>query len=111
MHAYVQAGGAALGEELSERLKNELAFWKATGPSLARGWWNEDATPDAPLRQRYSVTLEIVRGLGDSRPSSALNAVIELRDLWRSLPQLNDPSGNNQMANECDDLIRHLQPE
>lgn len=111
IHAYVQAGGAALGEELSERLKSELAFWKVTGPSLARGWWNQDATPDAPLRQRYSVTLEIVRALGDSRPSSALNAVIELRDLWRSLSQLNDPSGVDQMADECDALIRHLQSE
>ena len=107
MHAYVRAGGAALGEELSARLESELAFWKAMGPSLARGWWNEDARPNAPLRERYFETLEILHGLAGSRPLSAVNTAIELRDFWRSLPQLNDPSGLDQMAGECDRLI-HL---
>ena len=32
----------------------------------------------------------------------------ELRDFWLSLPQLNDPSGLNQMAKECDHLVKHL---
>jgi len=29
---------------------------------------------------------------------------------WKSLPQLNDPSGLNQTANEADKLVKHLQP-
>jgi hypothetical protein len=108
-HAYVQAGGAGLAEELSARLKTKLAFWKAIGPTLAQGWWNQDASPDAPLRERYSETLEVLRGLQTSRPVSALNAAIEFRDFWRSLPQLNDPNGLHQMADECDKLVEQIQ--
>ena len=110
MHAYVVAGGSGIGEELQTLLQRELAFWKATGPKLGKNWWNEDATPEAPLRQRYSETLEIIRGLQTSRTLSALNTAIELRDFWRSLPQLNDPSGINRLAEECDELIQKLQP-
>jgi len=108
MHAYVQAGGSALGQDLSARLESELAFWRATGPSLAPGWWNEDASPNAPLRQRYVETLEILHGLATSRPFSALNTAIELRDFWRSLPQLNDSSGLYRMADECDQLVQQI---
>src|SRR5262249_38525749 len=108
MGTYVQAGGDGLKEELSSRLKAELAFWKIKGPSLTRGWWNEDARPEAPLRQRYMATLELLRGLKASRPISALNPAIQLRDFWRSLPQLNDPSGINQMADECEELVQDL---
>jgi hypothetical protein len=110
MHAYVQAGGNVISEELSARLRNELAFWKATGPSLAPNWWNDDATPGALLRQRYMATLEILRGLETSRALSALNTAIALRDFWRSLPQLNNSGGLYQLADECDKVIRQLQP-
>lgn len=34
---------------------------------------------------------------------------MHLRDFSRSLPQLNDPSGLNQIAEECDKLIGQLQ--
>jgi len=108
MHAYVQAGGVSLGKDLSARLESELAFWKAIGPTLAQGWWNQDVRPDAPLRQQYSETLEILRGLQTSHPASALNTAIELGDLWRSLPQLNDPGGLYQLADECDKLVQQI---
>jgi hypothetical protein len=29
----------------------------------------------------------------------------QLGNLWRSLPRLNDPSGLDQMATECDKLV------
>lgn len=109
MHSFVMAGGADIAAELGTRLREELDFWKATAPSLHEGWWNEDNREDGPLRAQYSETLEIVRGLQNRGASpEALNTVIELRDFWRSLPQLNDPSGLNQMAAECDAVIeRH----
>ncbi len=40
--AFVEAGGEAVGEELTSRLQQELAFWQATAPSLSQGWWNQD---------------------------------------------------------------------
>jgi len=108
MRAYIDAGGAAVGDELSHRLAGELAFWKKTGPSLAPGWWDYGPGPNASLRQRYAETQEIIRGLAISRPFSALNSAIELRDFWRSLPQLDDPSGLDRLAEECDQLIRQI---
>ena len=107
--ALVQAGGEPAGEELHRRLRQELAFWKSTGPSLSRGWWNEDARPHAPLRERYSETYELILGLEQAHYSASLNTAEQLRDFWRSLPQLNDPSGLNHMAEECDKLIGQLQ--
>ncbi|HLY61459.1 MAG TPA: hypothetical protein VKV95_11990, partial [Terriglobia bacterium] len=83
--------------------------WQATGPKLQQGWWNQDAKPDAPLRLRYGQTIQLIRGLRRTHYMPSLTTVIQLRDLWRSLPQLNDPSGLNQLATECDSLISHLQ--
>jgi hypothetical protein len=106
--AYSEAGGELAGEELSNRLEKELAFWQATGPKLQQGWWNQDAKPDAPLRLRYGQTIQLIRGLQRTHYMPSLTTAIQLRDFWRSLPQLNDPSGLNQLATECDSLISHL---
>ena len=107
--ALVAAGGEAGGEELNSRLQQELAFWQATAHSLPQGWWNQDRTPHSPLRERYGQTLELIRGLDRTHFIPALTTAMQLGELWRSLPQLNDPSGLNQMAEECDKLIEHLQ--
>lgn len=107
--AYVEAGGETIGEELNVRLQRDLAFWQATAAFLSQGWWNQDPTPHAPLRKRYNQTFQLILGLEHTHYSTASSTVVQLRDLWRSLPQLNDPSGLNQMAEECDKLIEHLQ--
>ena len=109
VNALVKAGGEAVGAELHSRLRQELAFWKSTGPCLSQGWWNADARPHAPLRERYSETYELILGLEQTHYSASLNTAEQLRDFWRSLPQLNDPSGLNHMAEECDKLISRLQ--
>lgn len=106
--ALVEAGGEAVGVELTSRLQQELAFWQATGPSLSQGWWNQDPTPHAPLRERYSQTFQLILGLERTHYTPALITATNLGNLWRSLPQLNDPSGLNQMAEECDKLVEHL---
>ena len=100
--AMVKAGGKAVGDELNRRFERDVAFWKRTGPSLRQGWWNEDPTPNSPLRNRYGQTYRFVVGLEKIHYPGALNTAIELRDLWRSLPQLNDPRGLNQMAQACE---------
>jgi hypothetical protein len=106
--AYSEAGGESAGEELSNRLQKELSFWQATGPKLQQGWWNQDAKPDAPLRLRYGQTIQLIRGLQHTHYTPVLTTAINLRDFWRSLPQLNDPSGLDGLARECDSLINHL---
>jgi hypothetical protein len=50
-----------------------------------------------------------VHGLEQVGYPGALDTAIRLRDFWRSLPQLNDPSGLDQMTDECDKLITQLQ--
>jgi hypothetical protein len=108
--ALVRAGGETVGEELNSRLRRELAFWKTAGPNLTQGWWNQDLNRGTPLRGRYSQTYELIIALESTHYSPARKTAIELRDLWRSLPQLNDPSGLNQIAEECDKLISQFLP-
>jgi len=94
------------GLELNRHLQKELKFWKAKGPTLRHGWINEDKSVHAPLRERYSVTYELILGLEKTRYTPALNTAIEFRGFWRSLPQLND--GFSEFIGECDKLIRDL---
>ena len=108
--AYVLAGGDEVSEDLNARLREELEFWRVTAPSLARGWWNETPIADA-LRNRYSITMELVVALQHTHYGDALSTATELRDFWRSLPQLNDPSGLDQMVEQCDRLIGHLRQD
>lgn len=90
MRALGRVGGFAEGNDLTRRLGHDLEFWRKIGPSLHQGWWNDDPTPDSPLRNRYTQTLELVRVLDDIRFPGALSTSVALRDLWRSLPQLDD---------------------
>jgi hypothetical protein len=106
--AFVEAGGETVGEELTSRLQQELAFWQATAPSLSQGWWNQDPAPHAPLRERYSQTFQLILGLERTHYTPALITAKNLGNFWRSLPQLNDSSGLNQIAEECDKLVEHL---
>ncbi len=109
--AMVKAGGKAVGDELNRRFERDVAFWERTGPSLRQGWWNEDPTPNSPLRNRYGQTFHLIFGLEKLHYAGAVSSAIELRNLWRSLPQLNDPSGLDQIAQECDALITQSQSE
>ena len=108
VEALVKAGGTAVGKELNSLLQRDLGFWKSTGPTLSPGWWNTDTRIHAPLRERYGQTYQLIVGLEQTRYSASLNTATELRDFWRSLPQLNDPSGLDQIVEECDKLIRQL---
>ena len=95
----------AVGEELDMHLQEQLRFWQATAPTLSVGWWNQDATPHAPLRERYMQTWELVRALERVHYRPASTTAEQLGNLWRSLPQLSDASGLNPMATECDKLV------
>ena len=109
IEALVKAGGKGVGGNLNDLLVKQLAFWKSTAPSLRQGWWNADFSIHAPLREEYGKTQQLVVGIGQIRYLPALPIVTQLRDYWRSQPQLNDPSGLDQMVEECNKSIRHLQ--
>ena len=106
--ALAEAGGAAVGEELNNRLRQDLAFWTSRGPSLSVGWWNRDTSIHAPLRDRYAQTYQLILALELTRYQPAIRTAADLRDFWRSLPQLNDPSGLDQIASECEKLVFHI---
>src|SRR5258708_18092869 len=108
--AFAEAGGESVGAELDRRLQVQLRFWQATGPTLSVGWWNQDVTPHAHLRERYAQTLELVRALGHVHYRPALITAEQLGNLWRSLPQLNDTIGLNQMVTECNQVVNGFRP-
>jgi hypothetical protein len=92
---------------LDARLRSALNFWRVAGPALVPGWWNQTPIPDA-LRSRYSLTVELIVALQQLGYTQALSTATDLRDFWRSLPQMNDPAGLNRMVEECDKLIADL---
>ncbi|MGA9545539.1 MAG: hypothetical protein WBQ85_18340 [Candidatus Sulfotelmatobacter sp.] len=104
----VDAGGKAVGPELTRRLQRELEFWKSKGPSLRRGWWYEDLNRNSPLRAHDSVTYELIVGLEKVRYSAALPTAAEFRTVWKSVPQADNSSTEDEIGNECEKLIRLL---
>jgi hypothetical protein len=104
--AMVEAGGSVVGSDLNHRFQREVAFWKSVGPTLQVGWWNQDPNQNAPLRLRYSQLYQLIISLQQIRNKSALGPARELDELWVSNPQLNDPSGLNQISLECEKLIK-----
>jgi hypothetical protein len=109
LEVYAKAGGEALGEDLNTRLQEKLGFWRAMGSTLPRGWWNEIGMPDREAFQRqYMETYQLVVALQKIDYPPALPTARELSAFWKSVPQLNDPSGLNRMSEESDRLIEHL---
>jgi hypothetical protein len=113
VRALARAGGPDAGAELAKLLEGELAYWKMTAPGLPAGWWNGAGGAVAEetaerLRERYSVTLETIRGLRQARFPEGKTTVTAFRDYWRSLPQLEDKSGLTQMSEECDHVLAEL---
>lgn len=107
IQAFARAAGDDAGPELTRMVETELAFWKETGPKLAKGWWT-NSKEIMPTENRYGMILEVFRSLRTLRPAACRPVVTEFRDFWRSLPQLEDSSGLNQMSSACDDVLRAL---
>jgi hypothetical protein len=71
VEALAAAGAEGVGEELNNRLQQDLAFWRSTGPTLQQNWWNQDPSPNAPLRDRYSQTYELIVALEEAHSAGA----------------------------------------
>jgi hypothetical protein len=105
------AGGIAVGPELTTLVQSEFLFWKQTAPELPMGWWNGAGlnwTNVEELRNHYGKLLSAVCVLGTIRYSGCKDAVTNVRDLWRSLPQLGDKTGINQMSEQCDSVLQQI---
>jgi hypothetical protein len=92
-------------------LKKELAFWQATAPGLPIGWWNSLKPDDQRVyyTQRYGVLAPTIRAVVSQHYTPGREVVLQLRDLWTSLPQLNDKSGLNEMTERCNKALQELQ--
>ena len=116
IEALLKAGGPRVGAELTDIVGEELQFWKQTAPRLHIGWWNGagldqgmNGTEVLALRNRYVKVHNALLALKQLRYEGSAAVVTELRDYWRSMPQLDDRSGLDQMSQTCDELLLTLQ--
>jgi len=108
----IECLGNALGDKATgrilETLREDTKFWQKTAPSLPVGWWNSsdlDRVKIGRLQTRYSRLVALLRTLAAHPDASAESDVKKLRDFWRSLPQLEDKSGLNQISENCDRVL------
>lgn len=80
---------------------------EATAPHLRVGWWNDldDADANQVRRDHYGKALAAIRGLKAIDGKGSQATIRPFRDFWRSLPQLEDSSGLDQMSRTCDALL------
>lgn len=92
---------------ISTRLDAETNYWRSITASLEVGWWNDsdNYTEYAPHKDRYGRLIAILRALQDNTELANVESIERLRDFWRSLPQLNDPSGTNEVTEACDNIL------
>ncbi len=105
------AGGESVVPEFIAMLEKELSFWRKTAPELKRGWWNGKGLEwkdVEPLQDRYLVAREIIYALRRIKSPACRSVVREFREYWRSLPQLEDKSGLDQMSKACDAVLEAL---
>ncbi len=90
IEALTKAGGADVGQELTELLEQELAFGKKAGPELPKGWWNRGDGVKKPdeverLRNHYSRAHAAINGLGKIRHARGRETLTKFRNYWQSL--------------------------
>jgi hypothetical protein len=96
---------------LVEILNKEIAFWKETAPGLSDGWYNGkgvEGKQQTYLRDCYGRVVEAVLALDRHPDRRAADVVTRLREFWRSLPQLEDRSGLNQISERCTSILKKL---
>ena len=105
--AMAAAGGECAGAELTQVLKEELAFWKKVGPGLKGNWWGGEGLAWAqvePLRNRYSRTLAVVEALKTIQYAPCRQVVADFRAYWCAQPQLAF-KGNDRVGDTCDAIL------
>jgi len=129
MRVFVEAAGEDSGRQLHARLRQDVVYWEAIGPTLTQEWSNQLVVVGSPLGTKFHETVSLIRELGQENYAPAAQTVAELRDFWVSQPQLYDPKwGENEQAEarksvtgldivhsaafglvkECDAFIKHV---
>ncbi len=107
IRALAAAAGPDAAKEFTGMLQDELAYWKSVGPSLKSGWWNADPAYKRSALQTHSNRLQASLCVLATIPDHpARDVVIQVRELWSSLPQLNDKSSVNQVIKACDEALK-----
>ena len=106
--ALAKAAGESAGAEMTTVLKEELEFWRKTAPGLPVGWWNNLPENRERLQHRYGILQPALDAVSTSHLAAAQEVVRDLRDLWISLPQLNDKSGLDQITDKCNKVLKAL---
>ncbi len=95
-------------ELLIGMLHEDMKHWQKVGPTLEKGWWNgaglewEDVTRH---RDEYSRTLALIVALQTRPVPKARESLDRFRQFWRSMAQLDDRHGLDQMSHACDRAI------
>jgi hypothetical protein len=99
-------GGAEVYAELLGVVREGNVYWRRVAPQLNDGWWNDMDNPDLEvLRQNYMRLYAALSAMENMRPTPESVAIAtEVRDFWRSLPQL-QTIGVDQISKACDALI------
>src|SRR5262249_49799108 len=91
--ALAKAGGEGGGPELTDMIKQELAYWKKVGPGLQSDWWNgrgvEWEAVDG-LRKHYGRVYAALQALKSIRFTGCCHSVTKFRAFWSSVPQLSE---------------------
>jgi hypothetical protein len=112
--ALTQAGGSSVAAELTKIVETETQFWNQAAPGLKQGWWNgsgfqwpAEYSKVEFLRNRYVKLYAALGALDGLKYNDCKTAVTQLRDVWRSHPQL-EQIGLGQMSQKCDGLLKEL---
>lgn len=106
VHAIADAAGSDAGMEMTAILQDELTYWKSVSPTLEVGWGNADPTDRRQvLRNHYDLLDTGLRVLSKLPYQPSRDVVVQIRDFWSSLPQLNEL---NQIVNECDQVLKGI---
>jgi hypothetical protein len=110
--ALARAAGENAGPEMTAVLEEDVAFWKSVAADLPVGWWNNLSSEQKrhQCQSRYCILGPAMGSVVALHYSPARKPVLELRDLWVSLPQLNDKSGLNQITEGCNQALLKLEP-
>jgi hypothetical protein len=108
VEALAQAAGDQAGAEMTALLQKELIFWRGAAPDLPVGWWNSEMENQEEYQSRYCILQSALKTIEETHCVAARDVVRQMRDLWVSLPQLDDKSGLDQVTKDCNRVLNIL---
>ncbi|MHC4645818.1 MAG: HEAT repeat domain-containing protein [Planctomycetota bacterium] len=98
--ALAESGGSGVGPELTEMLREELAFWKKQAPLLKATQWRD---LPADLRARHAKLEQALEAVNWISFEGAEDILIDIMLYWRSEPRLNRLNRERieSLCNEC----------